>query len=58
MTTLKSFTLFNHVIEQVYYGSQDIRYRFNGEELSHDDFWKSTIVRTNYNQVIKKLNYA
>lgn len=56
MTTLKSFTLNGNLIEQVYYGGQDIRYRIVGEEVSHDDFWNHAIIKKNYSQVIKKLN--
>jgi hypothetical protein len=56
MTTLKSFTLNGNLIEQVYYGGQEIRYRINGEEQNHDDFWNNPYIQMRYQFVIKKLN--
>lgn len=54
MTTLKSFKIQDNLIEQVYYGNQDIRYKVNGVEYDHDKFWSA--FEPIKSEVIKKLN--
>lgn len=56
MNVLKTITVQDKQIEQLYYGNQTIHYRIDGEEMPSDSFWKLPLVEINYNQIIEKLN--
>lgn len=56
MNVLKTITVKDKQIEQLYYGNQTIHYRIDGEEIPSDSFWRLPLVEINYNQIIEKLN--
>jgi hypothetical protein len=56
MTVLKTITLKGKQIEQKYFGGQDIQYKVDGVEYTHEKFWKSPFIVENHSEVNQKLN--